>query len=105
MTIKKVRTFITNGKGRWAEFPLTSEDKAEIQNHFDENYETLRVSPTLTYYLDDEFKRSIEVNVRDFTLDQMNELAEAIQYYTEKKRKNAYLKKMERFGDLKIGRN
>lgn len=105
MTSKKVRAFITNGKGKWVEFPLTREDKTEIQNHFDESYESLRVSPTLTYYLDDQFKRSIEVNVKDFTLDQMDELAEAIQYYSEKKRKNTYLKKMERFGDLKIGRN
>nr|WP_145401520.1 hypothetical protein [Paenibacillus xylanexedens] len=105
MTTKKVRTFITNGKGKWVEFPLTSEDKTEIQNHFDESYESLRVSPTLTYYLDDQFKRSIEANVKGFTLDQMNELAEAIQYYCQKKRKNAYLKKMERLGDLKIGRS
>ncbi|MFE6075733.1 hypothetical protein ACFVQB_14775 [Paenibacillus sp. NPDC057886] len=105
MPFKKVRTFITNGKGKWVEFPLTSEDKVEIKSYFKDDYELLRVSPTLTYYLDSEFKRSIEVNVKDFTLDQLNELAVAIQYYTEKKRKNAYLKKMERFGDLKIGRS
>ncbi|WP_274599273.1 hypothetical protein [Paenibacillus sp. CFBP 13594] len=31
MSFKKVRTFITNGTGKWVEFPLTDEDKVEIK--------------------------------------------------------------------------
>jgi hypothetical protein len=103
MEFKKVRTFIINGTGKWVEFPLTDEDKTEIQAAFDEEYESLRVSPTLTYFLDDGFKRAIEVNVKDFTLNQLDDLAVAIKYYTEKKRKNAFIKKLEQSGHLTIG--
>ncbi|KZE65131.1 hypothetical protein AV545_04195 [Paenibacillus jamilae] len=100
---KKVRAFITNGSGKWVNFPLSDEEKNEIKDSFDDDYSSLRVSPSLTYFLDDDYKRCIEVNTSEMNLDQLDQLAEAIKYYTEKRRKNAHIKKMEKDGKLKIG--
>lgn len=103
MESKKVRAFITNESGKWASFPLSDEEKNEIKGHFNDDYSSLRVSPSLTYFLDDNFKRCIEVNTSEMNLDQLDQLAEAIKYYTEKRRKNVHIKKMEQDGKLKIG--